>query len=142
MFSSLKAKHYHVINFPVPFLGYEIPILIIIVVQTLCNDIWSRCNVCDCYFMMTGIQSFLRDTWHSYATVMRVFIMCMMWGWDERKLCLVSLCVPIPQRECHYLGDIQKTNNRHCSVWRIGSPYVISALILCKCNRSCVFCIL
>lgn len=89
--SSLKAKHYHVINFLVSFRGYiEIPIFIIIVVQTLCNDVWSRYNVCDCYFMMTGIQSFLRDTWHSNATVMRVFIMCMIGGWDERKLCLMA----------------------------------------------------
>lgn len=87
------------------FRGYiEIPILIIIVVQTLCNNVWSRYNMCDCYFMMTGIQSFLRDTWHSYATVMRVFIMCMIGGWeDERKLCLMSLYVPIPQRECQYI---------------------------------------
>lgn len=125
--SSQKAKDYHVINFPLSFLDHEIPILIIIA-QMLCNDTWSRYNVCDCCFMMTCIQSFPRNTWHCYATVMRVFIMCTMGEWDERKLCLVSPYVPIPQRECQ-LDDIQKTDNRY----RYELAAVTnSALILCK----------
>lgn len=137
-YTSLKAKDYHVINFLLSFLGHEIPILIIIAAQMLCNDTWSRRHeyiVWDCYFMMTSIQSFPRDTWHSYATVMRVFIMCMM---GERKLCLVSPYVPIPQRECQ-LYDIQKTNNRYRYEL---TAVTISTLILRKHNISCVFCIL
>lgn len=107
-FALCRKRGYHVINFPIcsflSFFGRKAPILIVIAVQMPCNN--TSPLLCHCCFMMTSVQSLPHDTWHSYATTVRVFIMCVLHddvSGNERKLYLVSLYALILQRVYTYV---------------------------------------